>query len=84
MDSLKDVNKHQVFFAENSDAMFGPLTFDETKFNQLDCSTETKCLLCEDIFNLRLSLPLFLGHIFDVHNVVIEDVQNIENLHEYI
>ncbi|KAJ8953654.1 hypothetical protein NQ314_007261 [Rhamnusium bicolor] len=69
---------------ENSDKMFGPLTFDETKYNQLVGNTETKCLLCEDIFNLGLSLPLFLSHIFDVHNVVIEGVQNIENLHEYI
>ncbi|CAH1956565.1 unnamed protein product [Acanthoscelides obtectus] len=63
--------------------MFGPLVFGENKHNHQP-DYQTKCLLCEDIFNLKISLPLFLAHAFDVHNIVIEDVESIENLHEYV
>nr|CAH7728449.1 unnamed protein product [Callosobruchus chinensis] len=65
-----------------SDKMFGPLVFEENKYSQPDCAT--KCLLCEDTFNLKISVPLFLAHIFDVHNIVIEDAESIENLHDYV
>ncbi|KAJ8956399.1 hypothetical protein NQ318_015137 [Aromia moschata] len=59
---------------ESSNGRFGPFSFEETNKNNFLKNVETKCLLCEDIFNLNLSLPLFLSHIFDVHNVVIEEV----------
>lgn len=71
---------------DNSTNVFGPLVFEDNKYECLQQSdaTETKCLLCDDSFNLKLSLPMFLAHIFDVHSIVIEDVQNIDNLNEYI
>lgn len=61
--------------------MFGPLLFDEAKSLD-DSSTQTKCILCEDSFNFELSLPVFAAHIFSVHDVIIEDIQNIINLQE--
>lgn len=69
---------------DNSTNVFGPLVFEDNKYECLQQSdaTETKCLLCDDSFNLKLSLPMFLAHIFDVHSIVIEDVQNIDNLNE--
>lgn len=70
--------------SDQSNKMFGPLVFADNKNNHSEYLPETKCLLCEDSFNLSLSLPMFLAHIFDVHNVVIEDVQNIAKLNEYI
>lgn len=61
--------------------MFGPLVF-----NNIQCDAqndqETSCLLCEELFNLQTSLPLFLKHIFDVHNIVIESVEDIDNFRE--
>lgn len=62
--------------------MFGPLTFEDSKYDVQSLDTETKCILCEDSFNLRLRLDIFLRHIFDVHQCVIEDVQNIKYLPE--
>lgn len=62
-------------------AMFGPLCFgvgDKSKCDRDDY--ETQCLLCADKFNLDLSLHIFIKHIFEVHHLVIEDVQNIFNL----
>ncbi|KAG5887309.1 hypothetical protein JTB14_006453 [Gonioctena quinquepunctata] len=71
-------------FGERSPKMFGPLVFEEINYGKLEGDIETKCLLCEDSFNLKISLPVFLAHIFDVHKVVIEDVQNIRKLDEYV
>lgn len=59
--------------------MFGPLAF-ETERNEQEEEYETECLLCCDKFNLKLSLHIFLGHLFEVHSFVIEEVQNIPNL----
>ncbi|XP_050297676.1 zinc finger protein 277 [Anthonomus grandis grandis] len=68
-----------------ADKMFGPLTFEDRKYEDIHITdTETKCLLCEDSFNLKLRLDIFLSHLFDVHHCVIEDVQNIKNLPQYI
>ncbi|XP_072393207.1 zinc finger protein 277 [Diabrotica undecimpunctata] len=69
---------------DDSKNVFGPLVFEESQYSDLQSDVETQCLFCEDRFNLKLSLPMFLAHIFDVHSVVIEDVQNIDNLHEYV
>lgn len=63
--------------------MFGPLLFEESNFLR-DCEMQTKCILCEDTFNLDLSLPVFAAHLFNVHNVIIEDIQNITCLQEYV
>ncbi|KAH1011932.1 hypothetical protein HUJ04_001201 [Dendroctonus ponderosae] len=60
--------------------MFGPLTFPQAQGQ----NTETKCFLCEDSFNLRLRLDIFVLHTFDVHQCVIDDVQNIKNLPQYV
>ncbi|KAK9876294.1 hypothetical protein WA026_012591 [Henosepilachna vigintioctopunctata] len=65
-----------------SPKIFGPLLFEDKNSDHLNA--EIACLLCDDIFNLNLSLALFLRHIFEVHHVVIEDVQNIPNLPEYL
>ncbi|XP_056648253.1 zinc finger protein 277 isoform X1 [Diorhabda sublineata] len=69
--------------SERAKESFGPLVFEENRCDLLQ-NVDTRCLLCEDEFNLQISLPMFLAHIFDVHNIVIEDVQNIANLHDYI
>lgn len=63
--------------------MFGPLVFQECKYAQ-DIDLQTKCIFCEDMFNLKLSLPVFAAHLFNVHDVIIEDIQNIANLQEYV
>lgn len=61
--------------------MFGPLCFETGNRNNCDENEyETKCFICEDKFNLDLSLHIFIHHIFEVHHLVIEDVQNIFNL----
>ncbi|CAH1117720.1 unnamed protein product [Phaedon cochleariae] len=70
--------------SETCSKIIGPLVFEESSYNHLQYNAETKCLLCEDSFNLNMSLPVCLTHLFDVHNVVIEDVQNINKLHEYM
>lgn len=62
--------------------MFGPLLFEESK-TATNCESQTQCLLCEDSFNLDLSLPVFAAHLFNVHDIIIEDIQNIPNLQEY-
>lgn len=62
--------------------MFGPLTFQETLLENEELNVETPCLLCDDKFNLNLCFTVFLKHCFEVHNLVIEDVQHIHNLHE--
>lgn len=62
--------------------MFGPLLFEEESSNNKEEHLETKCILCEDSFNLKVSLSVFAAHLFDVHNIVIEEIQSIQNLHE--
>lgn len=62
--------------------MFGPLTFQESLLEDEELSVETPCLLCEDTFNLNLCFAIFLKHCFEVHNLVIEDVQHIDNIHQ--
>lgn len=57
--------------------MFGPLAFEN---NQDEFESETECLLCCDKFNLRVGFHIFLGHLFEVHSFVIDDVQNINYL----
>ncbi|KAF7287645.1 hypothetical protein GWI33_005993 [Rhynchophorus ferrugineus] len=66
------------------DKMFGPFTLENPKLDMEAFNMETKCFLCEDSFNLKLRLDIFLRHIFNVHTCVIEDVQNIKKLPEYI
>lgn len=62
--------------------MFGPLLFDRSEIAQ-NYNMQTNCILCEDSFNLELSLPVFAAHLFNVHDVIIEDIQKIINLKEY-
>ncbi|XP_030755463.1 zinc finger protein 277 [Sitophilus oryzae] len=65
--------------------MFGPLTLENSRYDTGGLTDiETKCLLCEDSFNLQLRLDIYLKHLFCVHNCVIEDAQNIKNLPEYM
>lgn len=59
--------------------MFGPLAF-ESETNKHEEEFETECLLCEDKFNVKYGLHIFLSHLFEVHSFVIEDVQNISDL----
>lgn len=63
--------------------MFGPLLFEESK-SERNNESQTKCLLCEDTFNLEYSLPVFAAHLFNVHDIIIEEIQNIPNLDEYV
>ncbi|XP_066251514.1 zinc finger protein 277 [Euwallacea similis] len=70
--------------AKITDQMFGPLTFDANNYGTALLDTENACFLCEDTFNIKLRIDIFLAHIFDVHKCVIEDVQNIKNLPGYI
>lgn len=62
--------------------MFGPLLFDGSE-NAQNSNLQTNCILCEDSFNLKLSLPVFAAHLFNVHDVIIEDIQKIPNIEEY-
>ncbi|XP_017778911.1 PREDICTED: zinc finger protein 277 [Nicrophorus vespilloides] len=64
--------------------MFGPLNFREFRKENLENSQETGCPLCDDLFNLKICFDIFLKHLFEVHNLVIEDVQNIYNLEKYL
>ncbi|XP_018562000.1 zinc finger protein 277 [Anoplophora glabripennis] len=66
---------------DHASEMFGPLTF---QYSHTLESAKTRCLLCEEVFDLGLSVRSFLKHIFEAHNIVIDDVQNIEKLPEYI
>lgn len=59
--------------------MFGPLAFENETAREED-ERETACILCDDRFNLKFGLHIFLSHLFEVHSFVIEDVQNIHNL----
>lgn len=59
--------------------MFGPLNFKDED----NCDKETQCLLCQDKFNLNVAFKIFLQHLFEVHHVVIEEVQYIKNLPKY-
>lgn len=68
--------------SDTSIKMFGPLTFQEILLENEELNVETPCLLCDDKFNLNLCFTVFLKHCFEVHNLVIEDVQHIHNLHE--
>lgn len=61
--------------------MFGPLEFKSTTEDDSE-GQQTSCLLCQDSFNLEIGLHIFLKHLFEVHHLVIEDVQNISNLHQ--
>ncbi|XP_018328691.1 zinc finger protein 277 [Agrilus planipennis] len=67
---------------EKTNKSFGPFLLEEVVKDEDEI--ETCCLLCEDKFNLSLALPIFLCHLFEVHHVVIEDVQFIDNLEGYI
>lgn len=62
--------------------MFGPLTFQESLLETEELSVETPCFLCDDRFNLNFCFTLFLKHCFEVHNLVIEDIQHIADIHE--
>lgn len=65
----------------NHSSMFGPLEFDRVQNDPPEDEVETPCLLCDDSFNLKIGFHIFLKHLFEVHRLVIEDVQNIANLH---
>lgn len=60
--------------------MFGPLLLNETDQKE-DLYEETPCLICDDKFNLKTSFELYLAHIFEVHLIIIDQVQHIEDLH---
>lgn len=61
--------------------MFGPLTFEDAEDNVCPAvHLETSCLLCDDKFNLKIGLHIFVKHIFEAHRLVIEDIQNITDL----
>lgn len=64
--------------------MFGPLSFEDTKRRNQQESQLTKCFLCSKEYNLRTDMVLFCKHLFEEHSLIIEDVQNIPNLPEYI
>ncbi|CAH0549502.1 unnamed protein product [Brassicogethes aeneus] len=64
--------------------MFGPLSFDESRKKSFSHDRETKCPLCTNQYNLKGELSFFCKHLFEDHRLVIEDVQNIENLHDYV
>ncbi|XP_045466804.1 zinc finger protein 277 [Harmonia axyridis] len=73
------------YFKEHIEAAVasnGPFMIEESRTS--DQNTETLCLLCDDTFNLNEGLPFFVLHLFEVHCIVIEDVQNIFYLSEYI
>lgn len=63
--------------------MFGPLAFENRRNSEAE-EYETQCLLCCDKFNLKLGLHIFLSHLFEVHSIVIDDVQNINYLPRYV
>lgn len=63
--------------------MFGPLLFEQSR-PEYNNDVEAKCILCEDSFNLKFSLPVFAAHLFNVHDLIIEEIQNIPNLEEYV
>ncbi|XP_044261374.1 zinc finger protein 277 [Tribolium madens] len=70
---------------ENDNKMFGPLLFETSKPpNSPETESEVTCLLCDDTFNLALSFDIFVRHLFEVHYLVIEEVQNIANLPRYV
>lgn len=60
---------------------FGPFLFDAAGSQNDELNVETPCILCDDRFNLKTSFKTFCGHVFEVHNVVIDEVQHIEDLH---
>jgi hypothetical protein len=62
--------------------MFGPLVFEDA--NCLDTEPEVTCVLCDNTFNLVVSFDIFVKHLFEAHQLVIEEVQNINNLPEYL
>ncbi|KAJ8917260.1 hypothetical protein NQ315_002277 [Exocentrus adspersus] len=66
---------------DSSTEMFGPLTFEYT---HTLTETKTKCLLCDNIFDLSVSVRSFLMHIFEAHNMVIDSVQDIGQLPKYV
>ena len=64
--------------------MFGPLLFN-TKRPQADkINEEVQCLFCDDTFNLKIGLLIFLNHCVEVHNLIIEDIGGISDLSEYV
>ncbi|KAF5282854.1 hypothetical protein FQA39_LY17475 [Lamprigera yunnana] len=80
--ALNDMLIGQMQFDQSPKKMFGPLLL--KPFSSAVIDKETQCLMCTTTFNLKLCLPMFLRHVFDVHHVVIEDAQHIDNLPGYI
>lgn len=69
-------------FLESRSEMFGPLVFENVQpKTHSDLNGEISCLLCDKI---SLEIADFVKHIFEDHNLVIEEVQNIDNLSEYV
>lgn len=72
--------------------MFGPLNFaqhsDFTSRGRqeelCDSNTDCICLGCNDTFNISLCFDVFVKHMFEVHSLVIEDIQTIANIPEYM
>lgn len=63
--------------------MFGPLSFEESELERLK-PEKKECFLCTSKFDFREELDVFLKHIFDTHHLVVEDIQNIERLDQYV
>lgn len=72
--------------------MFGPLNFalknDSTSGARQDHATESNsecpCLGCNDTFNICLCFDVFVKHMFEAHQLVVEDIQTIANIPEYM
>ncbi|KAK4878453.1 hypothetical protein RN001_010959 [Aquatica leii] len=62
--------------------MLGPLAFDTTSLSLTN--EDTQCLMCCTKYNLKQSLPSFLKHIFDIHHIVIEKPQHIDDFALYL
>ncbi|KAJ3651862.1 hypothetical protein Zmor_017869 [Zophobas morio] len=83
--AAKEVKFCEELESESESKMFGPLNFDEVGTHSPQVTySEVVCLLCDNIFNIPLSFEIFVRHLFEVHNLLIEDVQTMDNLPEYI
>lgn len=60
--------------------MFGPLSFEENTLSNFHPKLEQQCLLCNTEFSLATETAVFLKHIFEKHNLIIDDFQSIPRL----
>lgn len=62
--------------------MFGPLSFEENSLANFEPKLAEQCLLCNAEFCLATETAVFLKHIFEQHNLIIEDFQSIPRLEQ--